>query len=182
MEYAQFDMIRPTLDGVPQCLLPQGFGLRYFRPGDETTWVRIWQAAEEATGLSQITLDNFTSSFGGDLPGMEQRCLFLVAPDGEDVGTTTAWYDHRFKGGSWGRIHWVALLPHWQGKGLSKPMLSAALNRMRELGHGRAMLTTHTRRLVAIRLYLSFGFQPDLDTPDGRRAWDMVRAALPGVS
>jgi GNAT superfamily N-acetyltransferase len=52
----------------------------------------------------------------------------------------------------------VAILPDYQGRGLSKPLLSQALRRLWELGHTRAYLTTSAERMVALRLYERFGF------------------------
>ena len=40
------------------------------------------------------------------------------------------------------------------------------------------MLTTESKRLGAIRLYLDFGFVPDLDAPGAREAWRQVRERL----
>jgi len=82
------------------------------------------------------------------------------------------------EGQRYGRVHWVAIVPEMQGKGLSKPMLSVVLDRLRELGHGRAYLTTNTVRTAAINLYLKFGFAPDIRAPHEVGAWRDVRAQI----
>lgn len=56
-------------------------------------------------------------------------------------------------------------------------MLSYALIQMAQW-HERAFLGTQTRRLAAIKLYLDFGFVPDLDGPWAREAWREVREVL----
>jgi ribosomal protein S18 acetylase RimI-like enzyme len=43
--------------------------------------------------------------------------------------------------------------------GLARGVMTAAMNRLVELGHERAMLVTQARREVAIRTYLRFGFR-----------------------
>ena len=144
---------------------------RDFRPGDDKAWLRIWQASEK---FSTITRETFDTQFGHNLRAMERRCLFLVTPDGEDVATATAWYC-RHRGLRWGLIHWVAVIPDYQGRGLSRCMVTAAMSRMRSLGHRRARLGTQTPRLAAIRTYLRFGFVPDMTAPDADRAWQLVR-------
>ena len=75
-------------------------------------------------------------------------------------------------------IHYVAIDPQYQGRRLAKTMVSAAMNRLAELGHRRAMLDTETRRLRAIGLYLDFGFRPDMTRPDAHRAWDDIARRL----
>ena len=176
MEMLRVVMVRPDMANIPRHALPPGFSLRFYRDGDAATWTAIEQAADT---LDRITDERFARVFGADLSAMFRRCYFLVSPDGRDIGTTTAWYDRNYQGKPWGRIHWVAVLPEFQGRGLGKAMLSAAMNRLRVLGHRRAILGTQTPRLVAIRMYLDFGFLPDLSAPDAARAWKMVRDALP---
>ena len=76
------------------------------------------------------------------------------------------------------RVHWVAIVPDHQGKGLAKPLLTAICNRLVEIGHDRAYLTTNTVRLPAINLYLAYGFEPEIDTDEDRRVWDGVLKEL----
>lgn len=178
MEFIHVSMVRPDMANIPQHALPAGFSFRFYRPGDADTWVRIWQEAESILRLHPIDRPLFDKEFGTDLPAMEKRCLFVVAPDGREVGTTTAWYDNEYAGKSWGRIHWVAISSDYQGKGLAKPMMTEAMNLMKRLGHGRAVLGTQTPRLAAIKLYLDFGFTPDMTTPDAARAWKLVQDVL----
>lgn len=179
IEYIPVVMIRPNLRHVPRYALPAGFRFRMYRPGDREAWLGIWQAAEKATGLSTISGGTFDSNFGSDLPAMERRCFFIVSPDGQDIGTTTAWYDYRYADKHWGRVHWVAILPQFQGRGLAKPLMTVILEHMRRLGHRRAILGTQTPRLAAIKTYLNFGFEPDMTTRDADKAWRLVARHLP---
>lgn len=74
------------------------------------------------------------------------------------MGTAAAWTYDEFRGPEWGRVHWVAVAGKYQGRGLSKPLLSIVLRRMVDLGHTAAYLTTDRARPVAVALYRSFGF------------------------
>ena len=178
MEYIKVVMLRSNLANIPQYALPAGYSFRFYRPGDARIWVRIWQEAESTNKLQDVNGQTFTRAFGGDLRAMERRCLFMVSPQGRDVGTTTSWYDRNYAGQAWGRIHWVALSAEIQGKGLAKPMMTEAMNLLKRLGHRRAILGTQAPRLAAIKLYLDFGFVPDMSAPDAQRAWRMVQAQL----
>lgn len=141
---------------VPRHPLPAPFSLRRFRPGDRETWVRIETAAEQ---FRDITPDLFELQFGTDPVVLEQRQLFLCDGIGTAIGTATAWSDGTDSRESWGRVHWVAIVPAWQGRGLAKPLLSAVCQRLLELEHQRAYLMTESVRTAAIALYQKFGFK-----------------------
>ena len=171
MEYVHVHMIRESLEDLPQYPLPGGYAVRRYQPGDRETWLRIWRASE---AIEQIRDSSFDATFGQDLPAMVRRSRFLVSPAGRDVGTITAWYERRYRARPWGRIHWLAVVPEHRGKGLSRCLMTVAMNRLRALGHRRAMLATQTPRSPAIRTYLRFGFVPDMTAPDAARAWRLI--------
>jgi GNAT superfamily N-acetyltransferase len=145
----------PDLRLIPNYPLPSPFTLRLFQPGDVQNWVRIESAADQ---YQTVTAAMFEQQFGADMARLIERQLYLCNGTGEAIGTATAWLDNTQPEQNWGRIHWVAILPAWQGQGLAKPLLSAACTRLRELGHLRAYLMTETVRLAAIALYRKFGF------------------------
>lgn len=119
LKYVPVDMFWDDLSDIPEYPLPEGYSMRLFRQGDANTWVRVWQAAESI--LKELSRKTFDREFSRDLPAMPKRCLFLVSPDGRDVGTVTAWYDRNFAGKPWGRIHWVAIVPEFQGASSASP-------------------------------------------------------------
>ena len=175
MEYIQVFMIRLDLEDIPQFSLPEGFFMRKFIDGGRATWVKVQQRSEI---YEKITFRTFDDNFGQDLPGMLKRSYFLVSPAGEDIGTITAWYDKSYAKKRWGRIHWVTIVPEFRGMGLCKPMLTFAMNRLRELGHRRAILATQTPRIAAVKCYLDFGFVPDMRAADAKRGWSLIRKKL----
>jgi GNAT superfamily N-acetyltransferase len=161
-------MVRHHLAHIPTSPLPVGYCIRFYAPGDEVEWVRL---QEETDQHLEITMKLFRSEFGQDAAPLIARQLYLCDTANHVVGTTTAWFDDDCHGEPFGRIHWVAIHPKYQGHGLSKPLLSKACERLAELGHTRAYLMTSTARIPAINLYLSFGFEPDIRTPQDRSAW-----------
>jgi hypothetical protein len=58
-----------------------------------------------------------------------------------------------------------------QGRGLGRILLAAVCQRLQELGHTRARVTTSTGRPSAITLYLHFGFQPVMRTRQEKERW-----------
>jgi GNAT superfamily N-acetyltransferase len=148
-------MIRDNLDQIPDFVLPRGFDLRMYQSGDEKSWETIQFAADK---YNEISSTLFYKEFGHDVVTLEKRQFYLCADD-HPVGTATAWFDVNFKGKEYGLVHWVAILPTYQGLGLAKPLMTAVCRRLKELGHVRAYLTTSTARIPAINLYEKFGFR-----------------------
>ena len=161
-------MRRDNLDGIPEYPPPEGWRLRWFRRGDERHWLEIH---EEADKISDIHAGLHRQEFGDGLDELSRRQVFLVSPEGAVTGTVTAWWNDEFYGERWGRIHWLAIRPEHQGKGLAKPLMTAVCQRLKELGHDRAYLTTSTARVAAVGLYRKFGFVPDIADERERDVW-----------
>lgn len=168
-------MIRPTLADLPVFALPAGYALQWYRAGDEQHWLDIHALADD---YFTYTLELYRREFGEDTALLAERQYFLLNDADKFIGTTTAWIDDGRFGAHYGRIHWVAIVPSEQGKGLAKPLLGAACLRLRELGHTAAFLVTSTALIPALNLYLSFGFQPYIRDTEDQRRWELVRSHL----
>ena len=178
-------MTRRDLRALPRHAVPDGYAIRPYAPGDEHAWVGI-QAAADAHNV--ITGELFRAQFG-DNPGELARRLFLLVDptaeavgSGAAIGTAAAWFDDTGRGPGFGRVHWLAIHPDHQGRGLAKPLLGHVCVTLRELGHERAFLTTSTARLAAIALYLSFGFAPEIGGPEDAAAWTALQRSAPELS
>ena len=163
-------MIREHMENIPQFAIPKGFAIRNYRPNEGYIWTRIQKAAEP-----YIDIDDglFEREFKRDFLAMEDRSFFLTTDAGEEIGTITAWWQDE----EWGQIHWVAVHPDYQGQGLSKPMMSVAMARLKQ-SHKRCFLDTSTQRLAAVKVYLDFGFTPDLSRENGQETWMEVASIL----
>lgn len=163
-------MVRENLDRIPQCRLPVGFSIRNFRRGEEEIWARI---GAQAGGFGSFDegMARFNDEFRFQIDEMESRCFFIVDDaTNQPVGTAMAWFDPDFNGKPCGRVHWVAIIPEYQGRGLAKPLITTVLNRMAE-SHDSAVLGTQTFRWNAVKLYLDFGFKPCHVYPTCPEAW-----------
>jgi len=169
-------MLLGNLHDTPQFALPPSFTIRYYHAGDAETWVAIQR---EADPHHVINRGLFEREFGGDESALSRRQCFLCNTTGQAIGTATAWFNDNYDGRPCGRVHWLAIVPGSQGRGLAKPLLSAVCNRLRELGHSRTYLITETVRIPAIRLYLKFGFVPVIRDASDLSAWlDLKRQGL----
>jgi GNAT superfamily N-acetyltransferase len=167
-------MIRPNMADIPQVPFPDGFSARPMRPDDGGLWADIWRDADE---YGPIEPELFLNQFGDDPAALQWRGFMIENERGLAVATITAWYNRRHQGGDYGQIHWVAVRRAYWGRGLGKAMMTHALNAMAQW-HERAYLGTQTKRLAAIKVYLDFGFVPDLRYPGAQEAWREVRAQL----
>lgn len=146
------EMARAKCDNWPVSPLPEGFSIRAYQSGDAFHWRAIHERADPFNSFDDST---FGAWFGDDEGILRARQKFLLAPDGKEIGTATAWFDSP----EIGRVHWVAILPEYQGRGLARPLLSVVGQTLQELGHTRAVLTTSYQRPIAIALYRKFGFE-----------------------
>jgi GNAT superfamily N-acetyltransferase len=174
-KYLPVSMIREHLEDIPQFPVPPGFSVRWFQDGDESIWRQIQSAAEDHF---EIAPDLFAEEFGSDTSILNERMCFLCDSREQPIGTATAWFDEDYAGLPHGRVHWVAVIPEMQGKGLSKPLMTIVCNRLRELGHERAYLGTATVRFQAIRLYSEFGFVAEIKDDQDRAIWDELEQKL----
>lgn len=161
-------MCRDHWNNLPDYELPPKYFLRLYRPGDAVNWVRILRTAY---GDETITTELFTNRFDNNERELARRQYFLCDDFGMAIGTATAWWDETFEDGKWGRIRAVAIDPSFQGRRLTRPLLSTLCRRFQELGDQRAFLTTSTKRLPAIKLYRRFGFKPHLQSREDRLLW-----------
>ena len=184
-------MVRENLNNIPEHALPAGYSVRWYQPGDEKEWLAIHTAADTH---NHITSELYARAFGGAEDLLKERQCFLIDSNDRAIGTATAWFHEskcgnskpgssrgneaptisdfgfrisNFNGASWGRVHWVAIVPEQQGRGLAKPLMTVVCHRLRELGHTHAYLTTSRARVVAINLYRTFGFVPMIGRVEG---------------
>ena len=163
-------LLEGDLDGVPQLPLPEGYRFVFFRPGDRDIWIDIERSAGELTSHAQ-GVEVWNKYYGGREDSLCRRMVFVENAAGEKVATATAYEDitGRDRSGS-GWLHWVAVRREYQGRGLSKPLISYVLGVMRALGQ------TQTTTWLACKVYLDLGFRPiPQNAVHSRDGWRIVR-------
>jgi len=174
-ENKSINLYREHLTLIPRHRLPAGYSFRWYQPGDEALWVEIYSKAEK---YIKITEELFWKEFGEDKPGLQQRMCFVLDDQQRGIGTAAAWFDKNYFGADSGRVHWVAIVPEAQGKGLAKPLMTIILQKMRKLGHHRSYLVTSSARIPAINLYLKFGFVPEIRHEEDLAVWQGIQDYL----
>lgn len=157
-----FDLIlERNTENLPHYALPEGYHFEFYRDGDRGAWVEIEKSAREFSSPEQ-GLAAWERYYGGRERELPRRMIFAVNAQSEKVATATAFYDiDRGDDGETGWLHWVSVKRSHQGRGLSKPTISRALELLRELGYRRIKIPTQTTSWLACKIYLDFGFLPE---------------------
>ena len=177
MKRIKLAMIRKNMLDIPQYELPEGFQMRLFQKGDEQKWANTETRVDEFKD-EEAALAHFEKEFGAYVDEMTERCLFIEDEQGEVIATTTAWYGElEGEDEVLGRIHWVGVVPEYQGRKLAKPLLSAAMNILASK-HSKAYLTSQTTSYQAVNMYLNYGFEPLFMNPTCQEAWELMEKTL----
>lgn len=149
-------------------ILPDGYSIRTFKPGDEDNYIKLMQAAG-FTDWSETLCNKALSN------ALEAGIFFLVdnATD-ELVGTAMANRINQDYPENGAELGWVAISPSHRAKGLSKPLCQAVINRFHEEGYEKAYLRTDDFRLAAIKTYLDLGWKPFFDCDELKWRWQAI--------
>lgn len=203
--YIAVAMTREDGKNAPVYPLPEEYHFAPFTPEDEENWVQLQFEVTHVQSLQQgrqIFREEFLRAAEGipceQCPGYEDVCQRTVQVKdhyGNLVGVATLWMGDTF-GSVWQRVHWVAVHPDHQGKGLAKCMIARMLQLHEELGCSSPIyLTSQTKSYRAVRLYKQMGFIPYMgekpanwpfqsDLPKGsfaeenEAAWELIRTKL----
>lgn len=153
-------LLERDLNNIPFFALPDGYRYVFYKQGDCDDWINIEMSAKEFLNYEQ-GLEAWNKYFANNENNLLNRMVFIENANSKKVATATAYYDitgHDKSDDAW--LHWVAVSKEYQGKGLSKPLISYVLNIMRKLGYTHAKIPTQTTTWLACKIYLDFGFVP----------------------
>ena len=164
-------MLREVLP-VPDCRLPEGYRMEFYKDGDETKWADIEVAVRQFSVHEEAV-----ACFRREFPETElraHRILFAYASDGSCAGTAAAWFNPDGQG----RVHWVAVHPEHRGKGVAKALVCRVTELLAELNPGPIVLYSGTRSHAAIGMYEKLGFYRDpAETGGTDEAWRRIHEA-----
>lgn len=176
MKRIRLAMINDNILPCPLVPLPNGYTFRFFRPDDTEIWAQIVSQAGEFPTL-EAAAARFSNEFTDHESQLRTRCLVLEADDNQPIGTAMGWYNKDFRDGHYGRLHWVSIIPPYQGKGLARPLVTHTIHLMKPY-HIKAYLTTQTTSYKGIKIYLDYGFRPLIQKKDCLEGWRIVEETL----
>lgn len=143
------------LKDIPNYPLPKGFRFRFFQDEqDAYIWAKIVTKTKEFPS-EQEAMNRFEREFAPYLTDVKQR-MFFMETDQKPIGTGTAWYGN-LNGEVIGRLHWIEIIPEYQGKKLGRPLISKAMQLLGRY-HSTAYLKTQPSSKAAIHLYGKLGW------------------------
>lgn len=169
-------LLERNLEQIPRFELPEGFRFTFYKKGDRDAWIDIEKSAKEFVSYEQ-GLQSWNKYYETRQEELPERMVFIENPEGKKIATATALYDiygRDTSGDGW--IHWVAVRREYQGKGLSKPLITYVLNVMEKLGYRHAKIPTQTNTWLACKVYLDLGFVPlPANKMNSREGWQIVK-------
>jgi len=137
--------------------LPEGYTIRTYQPGDEDAWAALLCSVGEQTALADakaLFIDRYLAD-----ADLADRIFLAVDAEGTIVGTAIAW-EHDPRGMGVRALHWVAVHPAHQRKGLGKALCQTCLRLFRREDNSLPVyLHTQPWSWKAILLYIKLGFK-----------------------
>lgn len=153
--------------------LPDGYSFTFFQREMETDWCRI-QCSVEHFPNAEASLKAFHSEFSRQPALLEKRIVFVCDSIGRPVATGCLWPGNELDI-PMERLHWLAVVPGLQGRGIGKALLAKLAELYRAEGcTGGIYLFAQAANLRAIGIFRQFGFKPYMEAEAG-----LVR--IPGV-
>ena len=144
-----------------------------YQDGDEFEWIDIHISSGEFTSKEK-GMQYFHDFYDSFINELKKRCFFIVNNNtNEKVGTATVSLLQNEEYGYKDAIDWLAIKKEYQGKKLSRPLISKFISLSNELGHKKIILHTQTTTWLAAKLYLDAGFKP-LNTED-EMGWNILK-------
>ena len=183
-------MTKTDLDPYPRFALPEGFRFSGYQPGYEEAWAKLMFELGQ-TDSQQEAQEIFRTEFLSRPELLQRQCLFVLDAKNTAAATASIWPGNHF-GRELLRIHWVACVEEYQGRGLAKALLTELMDTARALNYQDTLyLTSQTWSYKALHLYAKFGFEPyQGERPvnwksqsgdfakDTQDAWNLIQAKI----
>jgi mycothiol synthase len=156
----------------PAWIMPEGYALRIYQPGDEVEFFELmdragfqgWNMHKFQTWLMKILPDGF---------------FFAIHTEsGKMAATAMACHNPTLLHPSGATLEWVATDSLHQGKGLGYAVSAAVTCRLLHAGYKEIYLETDAWRLAAIKIYLKMGWVPFLFRGDMPERWKAICETL----
>lgn len=130
------------------------FYIRKYKKGDEKYWAEIEYKIGDFSSVREAK-EYFIQNYNSD--ELAEKCFFAETSDGKVVGTCIAWYDNK-NDYVVSSLHWLAVIPEYQDKGIGRALVISVMNYYRENNLLPVYLHTQPWSYKAIKLYYSLGF------------------------
>ena len=176
IKYYELLMCYDDTSAFKQYELPVGFHYEFYQSGDEEDWVMIHIESGEFTSMDE-GLKYFHDFYDSFIDELNKRCIFIIDDTtNEKIGTATISLLKEKEYGYDAAVDWVAIKKKYQGRKLSKPLISKFMEIARDLGHKQIILHTQTTTWLAAKLYLDYGFE--VLNKDEIMGWSILKTLI----
>lgn len=188
--YYKLHMSYMNLARLKVIALPLGYSFRFFEgPADIENWIEIEISSGDVKSYAEGEAA-FTKYYGGRETELGEKMLFIIdEATQKPVATATAWQLEEARYEQYGidrsirgHLHWVAVRSDYQGRGLSKPLITKAMAIMHSQGSEHAYLSTQTNSWLACKVYLALGWHPlnpaGQTAEEFKQAWDLIYSRI----
>jgi len=157
-----FDMVRPNLDNIPNCPVPDGIEIRR---GSLSEWRKIWEGAREAFrdhwGMSEWSEESFIAE--SKYPTFNPDLWQIAWAGNEVAGGVLNFIDARENeefDRQRGYTETIFVRRPWRGQGVAKALIARSFQVLKEAGMAEAALGVDAENLSgALHLYRKMGFK-----------------------
>ncbi len=177
LEYHELLMNYEDTSNYEQYNLPTGYHFDFYKNDkDIVDWVNIhFKAGEFIDYEDEIAVfHDYYDHFEKEL---NKRCIFILNEENEKIGTGTISLLKEEEYGYDAVVDWVAIKKEYQGKHLSRPLISRLIKLANELGHKKILLHTQTHSWLAAKLYLDAGFNP-FNIEKDYKGWQILKTLI----
>ena len=159
-------MVKQDYDRYPAFSLPSGFSFVKYDANLKNDWISIQTmtgnvptpgAAEEIL-FSKLREESAEAGTHNYFEQLEKRMIFVLDENGKAAATACLWFGNHFER-PWSKLHWVAVAPEYQGRGLAKAMVTKLFDMNMEIKLPLYLVST-TGSHKALVIYGIFGFRP----------------------
>jgi mycothiol synthase len=170
------EMVRPSMDDLPDSPLPAGLEIREVEPDHlRSIWAADQEAFRDHWGFAESGEAAF-EQFRSD-PVQGDTSLWRVAWDGDEVAGQVRSYisvdENEQFGRSRGYVEHISVRRPWRRRGLARALIAASFPLLRARGMTEAALGVDTENVSgAFRLYEACGFRATHRSADYRKPFD----------
>jgi mycothiol synthase len=170
-----YEMVRPTLDDIPDVPMPAGLVVRPIGL-DEASMRRVWEAGVEAFADERGEQEATEADWAGFRDDPDQDpALWVIAFDGDEIAGGVRGMIHPEENAHHGRerglLDGVFTRRPWRRRGLARALMARSLARFRDHGMTSAYLGVDgLNPNQAMDLYTSLGFEAVSTTYDWAKA------------
>jgi mycothiol synthase len=160
----RFGMVRPTLDGIPDLVLPEGLAIRPVEPEQiRPIWDAAKEAFQDAPGYSEDNWSDTRFELWRQDPQL-RPALWQVAWEGDQVAGMVLNYINEEENLTYDRQRGytsvICVRRPWRRRGLAKALIARSLQVLEGRGMSEAGLNVEAESPTgATRLYKTMGFQ-----------------------